>query len=154
MAETNIRRRNSALLWGAVLTFLGLLGNVLSSQVPVGTWFLWLALLIGAAGVVLLLTGFARAFMQPQIFRGKVVGSILTVVSVLVFALSVFGMFAARALPASAGAPKVGHKAPDFTLTDTGGQNVSLAQLLASPIDTASGKAPKAVLLVFYRGYW
>ncbi len=58
------------------------------------------------------------------------------------------------ALAAPARALEVGQKAPDFTLTDTSGQAVSLAQLLANPIDAASGKAPKAVLLIFYRGYW
>jgi len=80
--------------------------------------------------------------------------------------------FHARAVPASAGAPHVGQTAPDFTLTDTAGKAVSLAQLLgpatggataADPIingvtngitNGATNGAAKAVLLVFYRGYW
>ncbi len=49
------------------------------------------------------------------------------------------------------GAPQVGQKAPDFTLTDTTGRQVSLNELLTTPIN---GTAPKGVLLVFYRGYW
>jgi hypothetical protein len=154
MPDTNQHRRNLALQWGAILTFLGLLGNVVSFLVLVNRAFLWFTLLIGAAGVVLLLVGLSRAFARPQVFRGKIAGSILTAVSVLLFAVSAFGFFHARDVPVSAGAPKVGQKAPDFTLTDTGGQAVSLAQLLSSPIGTASGRAPKAVLLVFYRGYW
>jgi hypothetical protein len=154
MPDTSQRRRNSALLWGAILTFLGLLGNVVSFRVLVSTVFLWLTLVVGGAGVVLLLAGVVRAFRQPQTFRGKVAGSILTVVSLLLFGLSAFGSFHAREIPASAGAPKVGQKVPDFTLTDTSGRAVSLAQLLSTPIDAASGKAPKAVLLIFYRGYW
>jgi hypothetical protein len=148
------RRRNSALLWGVILTFVGVLANFLSVKVLVSTWFLGLALAIGAAGVVLLLLGLRRAFAQPQVFRGKVAGSILALVSVLLFALTAFGFYHARDLPASAGAPQVGQKAPDFTLTDTSGQTISLSQLLSTPIDASAGKAPKAVLLVFYRGYW
>jgi len=54
-------------------------------------------------------------------------------------------------LPESKGAPKVGQKAPEFTLVDTSRKPVSLAELLSTPIN---GNAPKGVLLVFYRGYW
>jgi hypothetical protein len=154
MPDTTQRRRNSALLWGTLLTVLGFLGNVVSFMVLVNKAFLWLALLVSAAGVVLLLAGLRRAFTQPQVFRGKIAGSVLTAVSVLLFALSAFGFFHARELPGSAGAPKVGQQAPDFTLSDTSGQAVSLASLRSTPIDVASGKAPKAVLLIFYRGYW
>jgi hypothetical protein len=74
------------------------------------------------------------------------------VVTLLACALSIFGFFSARKLPASAGAPQVGQKAPDFTLTDTTGKQVSLSQILAEPMP--NGAAPKAALLVFYRGYW
>jgi hypothetical protein len=38
-------------------------------------------------------------------------------------------------------------------LTDTSGKQVSLAELLRSPIKEGQA-APKGVLLVFYRGYW
>jgi len=54
-------------------------------------------------------------------------------------------------LPRSPGAPQVGQKAPDFTLTDSNNKPVTLAQLLTEPIDD---KPPKGVLLTFYRGYW
>ena len=52
---------------------------------------------------------------------------------------------------ASVGAPQVGQKAPDFTLSDTSNKPMSLAGLLTQPIN---GKSPKGVLLIFYRGYW
>ena len=52
-------------------------------------------------------------------------------------------------LPASKGAPKVGQKAPDFTLPDSSGKPVKLSGLLAGE----GGRGPW-VLLVFYRGYW
>ena len=60
----------------------------------------------------------------------KVASSILGVVVLLIFALAVFGHVHSRDLPASAGAPQVGQKAPDFTLADTSGNKVSLGQLL------------------------
>jgi hypothetical protein len=71
---------------------------------------------------------------------------------VLVMAFFIFIAFIeARRLPASAGAPQVGQKAPDFTLTDANNKPVTLAELLTQPINN---KPPKGVLLIFYRGYW
>jgi hypothetical protein len=61
-----------------------------------------------------------------------------------------------RDLPAAGGAPKVGQKAPQFSLRDTNQTPVSLAALLSAPLAAQSGPGPppKGVLLVFYRGYW
>jgi hypothetical protein len=149
------RRSNTALWTGALLVLAGVLSNFFVFwNIPGETVWPWVSLLLPLIGVVLLLVGLRRAFGQPQIFRGKISGSIITVIAVLLLAVSTLGFFHAREVPKSASAPKVGQKAPDFNLTNTGGQNVSLSQLLSAPIDTASGKAPKAVLLVFYRGYW
>jgi cytochrome oxidase Cu insertion factor (SCO1/SenC/PrrC family) len=55
----------------------------------------------------------------------------------------------AQQLPPSANAPKVGDKAPDFTLPDTDGNWVKLSDLLK----VSDGRG-QWVLLVFYRGYW
>jgi len=57
-------------------------------------------------------------------------------------------------LPPSKGAPRVGEKAPGFTLPDTSGKPVKLSELLAAPTASQSGAKPQGVLLVFYRGYW
>jgi hypothetical protein len=116
--------------------------------------FPWVNLLLFMIAVALTLIGIRRAFAadRPHPKRSKVAGSALGILSVVVLGFFVFSIFViARWLPASAGAPRVGQKAPDFTLTDSTGKSVSLGDLLISPVD---GKIPKGVLLIFYRGYW
>lgn len=116
--------------------------------------FPWANLLIFLLAGVLLFAGVRRGFASDRSHptRSKIVTSIVSVLSLAVFAFFVFAVFiAARWLPASEGAPQVGQKAPDFSLTDTTGKQVSLNELLSTPIN---GSAPKGVLLVFYRGYW
>jgi|SRR5882724_11340274 len=152
-----VQRHRNVLLWlGTVLILLTVVSTI--PQIY-GLKFApgilpWLGLLLPAAAVLCLVVGVSRAFKQPQIYRGKTLGSILGFLALVLFAGSVWLYSHARDLPKSASAPKVGQKAPDFTLKDTAGQPVTLAQMLSIPIDSASGKAPKAVLLIFYRGYW
>jgi peroxiredoxin len=43
------------------------------------------------------------------------------------------------------GAPRVGQKAPEFTLPDQNEKPVALADLLSRS---------RAVVLIFYRGFW
>jgi hypothetical protein len=98
--------------------------------------------------------GLRRGFAsdRPHPTRSKIVTVIVSAFSFLVFALFVFSIFVVgRWLPASKGAPQVGQRVPDFTLPDTSNKPVSLNELLTTPIN---GKAPRGVLLVFYRGYW
>jgi hypothetical protein len=117
--------------------------------------FPWANLILFAAAGTLLVVGLRRAFRadRPKPKRSKIAGVTLTMLSVAIFGLFIFAVFIfARQLPASKGAPQVGQKAPEFTLSDTNGQPVSLASLLAWR--DAKGQVPKGVLLVFYRGYW
>ena len=116
---------------------------------PVTRDFPWANLLLFALAAILLAWGLRRAFAQSALYRGKIFGPILTVLSVAVLGFFCYGMFvAARQLPSAQAAPQVGQKAPDFTLLDTKGRPVSLNGLL-------TGLLPgKGVLLVFYRGYW
>jgi hypothetical protein len=98
--------------------------------------------------------GLVRAFRQPQLYRGRIFGSVLTVLGLAVFGVFAFGLFyLGRQLPRSDAAPHVGQKAPDFTLTDQNGKSVSLSRLLSEPIPGTSTK-PKGALLIFYRGHW
>ena len=146
------RRSNSAVWLGLILAVVSLLSQGLFFlKVPGQNALPWLSLVLATVAVILVLIGVKRAFFESQLYRGKVAGSIVTVISLLVFAVTVFGFVTARKIPGTVGVPQVGQKAPDFTLADTNGQNISLAQLLSTPVGNAH---PKAVLLVFYRGYW
>ncbi len=114
--------------------------------------FPWINLLLFAVGATFLAVGIRRAFRLPELYRGRIFGSILAGLSVLIFGLFVFSIFVVgRQMPASAAAPRVGAKAPEFTLMDSDDKNMSLAGLLTEPV---RGAAPRGVILVFYRGYW
>lgn len=151
------RRRNRVIFYGFIfilLTIAGAVPALYGLNFPGLVLLPWINVALPAIAVVFFIVGLKRAFGQPETYRGKVWGSILGLLSVLLFAGSVWGYHHAKDLPPSSGAPKVGQKAPDFSLSDTSGKATSLSELLSTPIDAASGKGPRAVLLVFYRGYW
>lgn len=151
------RRRNQALFAGVAFLFLTILSNVpglYAMKIP-GLQFLpWISLVLPGIALVCFIVGLRRAFGQPQVYRGKIWGSIVGAVSLLLFAGSIWGYYHAKDLPVSSGAPRIGQKVPDFTLQNTSGQPVELSEMLKTPIDVSAGKPPKAVLLIFYRGYW
>lgn len=148
------RRRNGALLAGTAFLFLTILSNVPAVYAMKGfdQVLAWASVVFPVIALVFFAVGLKRAFTMREVYGGRIAGSILGVVSLLLLVGSVLFFVHVRALPRSSGAPQVGQKAPDFTLTDTNGNQVSLAQLLAAPPGTSV--APKAVLLVFYRGHW
>jgi hypothetical protein len=143
-----MKRRHNILLWvGFVLVLLAVLTYIpifvvfaVTRDVPSANYLLFLA------GGVLLALGLRRAFGQPELYRGKVLGSILAGLSLFLFAFFCYGIFyAAKAIPASADAVRVGQSAPDFTLASADGKQISLSDQL---------KNNRAVVLIFYRGYW
>jgi len=107
-------------------------------------------LLLFALAAILLVVGLRRAFAPGPLRWLRIIsGLILTTLSVLVFVNFAMAVFVhARHLPTSAQAPKVGERAPDFTLPDESGRPVSLAALL-SPASVSGAAASKGVLLVF-----
>jgi hypothetical protein len=108
--------------------------------------FPWANLLLFLAAGFLLGTGMYRAFRRPATYRGKISGSIFSLLSVILFGLFCYGVFfQARSIPASSGALHSGQRAPDFALTAIDGKPVTLSQLR---------QGNRAVLLIFYRGYW
>jgi len=150
-----MRRFNWPLWAGFLLTLIAAFSYfAFFVNFPVTRDFPWANLLLFLLAAVLIVMGIRRAFARDRAHptRSKVVASIVTTLSVLVCAFFIFAIFiAGRFLPPSTGAPHVGQRVPEFTLSDANGRQVSLNQLTSEPVD---GKAPKGVLLVFYRGWW
>ncbi len=141
------RSWNWSLWFGFLFVLAGFLSYAfLFVHFPVTRDSPWANFLLFGAGGILLVVGLVRAFGNPRAYRGKIFGPILGVVGALMIALFCYAFFyAARQVPASTGAPRVGQKAPEFTLYDKGNKPVSLADLLSGS---------KAVVLIFYRGFW
>jgi hypothetical protein len=183
MAETMTRQRNWAPWFGLLLALVAMLSNAgFFLGLPGQRAIPWLSVALAIGALVCATVGIMRAFRQQQVYGGKVSSSILGVLSLLICGLVAIAAVTSRALPSSAAAPQVGQKVPDFTLADTNGNKVSLDQLLgktdaatktvslvappkevmeklgmanqSSPVAAGIATPPKAVLLVFYRGYW
>ena len=106
----------------------------------------WVNLLLFLAAICLLAMGLYRAFGQSERYREKISGSILAALSLGLLGFFCFGVFyAARNIPPAGTAVRVGQQAPDFRLAGIDGNPLTLSQL-------RQGK--RAVLLIFYRGYW
>lgn len=153
MPDSNHPRANSSLWLGLIAALAAVLCDfVFFLNPPAQSAIPWLSLALAAVALIFLAIGAKNLFAQRRTIAARIVGVVVVLFSLLLSVGSIFGFFHARAVPASTDSPQIGQKAPDFTLTDTNGQSVSLAQLFApAPGDAA---APKAVLLIFYRGYW
>ena len=153
MTDAIVRRWNWPLWAGFVLNLIAFFSYFLFFiRFPVTRDFPWANLLLFLVAETLVAMGLVRAFARAQIYKGKILGPVLSAISALTLAAFVLIFFVfARQLPAAANAPRVGTKAPEFTLVDTNSKPVSLTELLTTP---QNGAAPKGVLLVFYRGYW
>ena len=149
------RRRNWHVWVGFLLSVLGVASYpLLFARFPVTRDVPWVNYLILAAGILFLVSGLRRAFRKTEPYKGKIAGPILGMLSFAAIGFFAFLIFyAGKQLPKSAGAPRVGQKAPEFVLTDTDNRQVSLASLLSTPLPN-SQTPPKGVLLIFYRGYW
>jgi hypothetical protein len=183
MPELTVRQRNWAPWFALLLALAAMLSNAaFFLGLPGPKLIAWLVVALAIAALVCAAVGIMRAFRQPQVYGGKVSSSILGVLSLLICGLVGFGSIHSRDLPSSAAAPQVGQKVPEFTLADTSGNKVSLDQLLGkadastktvslvappravlevmgkadevAPVLAGIATPPKAVLLVFYRGYW
>ena len=155
-AVMNIKRINWPLWTGFLLTLAAFLSYFFIFVLfPFTRDFPWANLVLFVIAGVLLFMGLRRGFAsdRPHPTRSKIVSSIVSLVSVAVFAMFIFVIFVVgTSLPKSEGAPHVGQRVPDFSLPDTSGKQVSLNELLTTPIN--GNAPPKGVLLVFYRGYW
>ena len=142
-----MKRSWNGLIWaGFAVILLAAFSFLWLIRFPATRDFPWVNLLLFGAGALLLAAGLRRAFRQPERYRGKVSGTILGLLSVAIFGLFYYGTFVLAAdIPSASGAPRTGTQAPDFTLSDAAGRPVALSDLL---------KKDRAVLLIFYRGYW
>lgn len=140
-------------MWAGFLLSVGAFFSYFAFFVefPVTRNFPWANLLLFLIAAILLVVGLRRAYGSPEVFRGKIFGPILTVLSLAICVLFTGIFLGGRKMPSAAGAPQVGTRAPEFTLSDSDNQRVSLAGLLSEPL---AGTVPKGVMLVFYRGYW
>jgi|SRR5687768_3124424 len=148
-----MKKLNWAIWAGFLLTLFAFLSyTFLFIEWPITRDFPWVNLILFAVALVLLFLGLRRAFKPDKRIVSKIFSSLAAALGLLLIAGFLFLYFVeGRRLPASAAAPQVGQKAPDFTLTDPNTKPTTLAQLLSEPINN---KPPKGVLLIFYRGYW
>lgn len=149
-----MKRRWPASLW---LGFLLLLGAFFA--LPVLAWFpplrnyAWPSFVLLGAGGILFVAGLVKSFRHPQVYRGKVFGSILGILSLMAALFFTFGIFYLGRTPLPAAVPQVGQRVPEFELRDQDNKTVRLKELLSTPASDTS-PPPKGVLLVFYRGHW
>ena len=141
------RRWNISLWAGFAIVLLSVISYIpVFANYPETRDVPWVDYLLLAIGGALLALGLKRAYGQPDKYRGKISGPILTglsLVSAGFFLMFIF--YFSKQLPAAATALKVGQPAPAFTLASADGKQTSLADLL---------KSQHGAILIFYRGYW
>lgn len=143
-----MQRRRNIFIWAGFATVLAAVVSYVPffAVYPATRDIPWANYLLFLIGGVLLAAGLRRAFRDPAHYRGKVSGAIFTSLSVLLFGLFVLSVtYFAKQIPSAAAALGVNQKAPPFVLADAAGKQVSSAELL---------KDHRALVLVFYRGYW
>jgi hypothetical protein len=139
------RKWNWPIWIGFIVAVGGLFSYEWFAEFPITRDFPWANLLLFGVGTVLLLAGLFRAFGRPQLYRGKVFGTIFTAIALALGAFFCYEIFyALKQVPLSVQAPRVGEKAPEFSLSDQNGKQVALADLLSR----------NGAVLIFYRGYW
>lgn len=139
------RRWNWPLWLGFVVAVGGLFSYEYFALFPITRDFPWANLLLFGIGGALLLIGLFRAFGRPQLYRGRIFGSIFTAIALFLFAFFSYEIFyVLKQVPLSAQAARVGERAPEFSLPDQDGKQVALGDLLS----------PNGAVLIFYRGFW
>jgi hypothetical protein len=143
-----MRRSWNSLTWaGFAVTLVAAISYVpIFVRFPATRDVPWVNLLLFLVGGGMSLAGLKRAYGESERYSGKVSGVVLGVLALTLFGLFCWVNFVfARRVPSSSAAPQAGYPAPDFTLPDADGKPVALSELRG---------ANRAVLLIFYRGYW
>jgi len=145
MSARTKRHWNWSLWLGLLCALVGFLTYPFFVQYPITRDFPWANLLLFGVGGILLIVGLFRAFGRPQVYRGKIFGAIFSALALFGFAFFAYEIFyVLRQVPLSAQAPRVGEKAPAFTLPDQNGKQIALTDLVS----------PNGAVLIFYRGHW
>ena len=141
------RHRNVSIWAGFAIVIAALVSYIpIFAVFPVTRDFPWANYLLFLLGGGLLAVGMKRAFREPEHYRGKISGSILAVLSVVLLGFFVVGtVYLTKQIPPAERALRPGQPAPPFVLPDITGKQVASSELL---------KGHRAVVLVFYRGYW
>jgi hypothetical protein len=144
-----MKRSWNAPIWiGFVVLVVGLFSYHFLLRFPVTRDVPWVSLVAIAVAIPFFAIGLARAFREPQRYRGRIGGTIAAAVALGLTGFFLYATFVGvRQIPASKSAPQVGSRAPDFTLPDQDGNPVTLSRVI-------SESKPAAVVLVFYRGFW
>jgi hypothetical protein len=143
-----VKRHWNISIWaGFAIVLVALVSYIpLFAVFPVTRDVPWANYLLFAAGGGLLALGLRRAFRDPTHYRGKVSGSILGGLSVLLCAFFVVSvLYFSKQMPSAESALRAGQSAPSFTLRNVAGKEVASSDLL---------KSHRAIVMVFYRGYW
>jgi len=142
------RRWNWPLWVGFILALAGLMTYPFFARYPITRDFPWANLSLFCAGGILLAVGLFRAFGKAKVYHGKISGPLLAALGLLIFGFFAYEIFyVLKKVPASLGTPRIGQKAPEFTLPDQNGKPVALTDLLSFPNS-------RGTVLIFYRGFW
>ena len=148
-----IHRVNWQLWAGFLLSVFAFMSYpTIFAQWPITRDFPWANILLFLIAIVLLFFGLRRAFGPGRGMISRIGAIVLAVMSVAALTFFILVAFVASTwLPASSAAPQVGQWAPEFSLTDSTGKQVSLTGLRTAQ----TGSVPtRGILLIFYRGYW
>jgi hypothetical protein len=143
-----VRRHWNVPIWvGFAIVIAALVSYIpIFALFPVTRDIPWANYLLFLVGGGLLAVGVRRAFRDPEHYRGKISGSILAVLSVVLLGFFVVSiLYFAKQIPSTERALRLGQPAPPFVLQDIAGKQVASSELL---------QGHRAVVLVFYRGYW
>jgi hypothetical protein len=143
-----VKRHWNVPIWaGFAIVIVALVSYIpIFAQFPVTRDVPWADYLLFLLGGGLIAVGVKRAFQNPEHYRGKISGSILAVLSVLLLGIFVGSiLYLAKQIPSAERALHTGQLAPPFVLQDIAGKQVASSELL---------KRHRAVVMVFYRGYW
>src|ERR1700730_10153946 len=103
------RNWNWSLWIGFAFAVAGLFSYEFFAQFPVTRDFPWANLLLFGVAAILVVLGLVRAFGNPKVYRGKIFGPVLAVLSLAGFSFFAYAVFyLVGQLPPSAAAPRIG----------------------------------------------